>query len=138
DLRRGKTNARTATSVRLRRRAALVAPPWRLRRRAHGLVPVLPAARGGRVTPPQQLSPCRRLARGLVTRVLAPLRRQSRRDDRLARPATVPAPPPSRLLLLTDERRSSCRGGIPRETHGARALRRPDRAHARRARRPGS
>ena len=68
-----------------------------LRRRPHGLVPLLQPARGGRAAAPGALSPGGRLARAVDARVLARLPRRRGRLGRLARAAGVRAHPAARV-----------------------------------------
>src|SRR5205814_1351852 len=71
-----------------------------LRRRPHGVVPVLPAARGRARPEAGRVPHRRRLARAVDARILAAVRGQPRRLDRLADPARLHPRPPAGVLLL--------------------------------------
>src|SRR5205823_14262831 len=98
--------AADSASARLRARRHRASAPARttLRRRAHGLVPVLLAARRGRGAPARSLPALRRLARGLDEGVLARLPGTARRRRRMAGSAPVRAGPPASVLLLAAAR----------------------------------
>ena len=116
----------------LRRRLPGTCPARRrLRRGAHGVVPVLLAAgrRGG--APAAPLRPRGRLARGVDARLLARVPGPGRRRG-LARAAPVRPHPPARVLLLAPARRPPAGRGPARRGHRARGrVRRAARAPAR-------
>ena len=131
-------DARAAAALRARGAAPPPAPRAGLRRRPHGLVPVLPRARGGGGAAARAVRARRGLVRGLDARLLAALRGPARRHGRLARPAPVRRRPAPRQLHLAPLGRPARRGGLPRHADGpARALRRAGRGERRRRGRPG-
>src|SRR6266540_3724108 len=90
-LRHEQTDVRPAAQIRPRRCAPPRAPRPRVRRRAHGGIPVLPPSCDRRFAPPRRVSHRRRLARGVDAQLLATVCRHSPRDDRVARPARMRA-----------------------------------------------
>ncbi len=93
--------------------------------------PVLPAARGERDRPQADVRARRELDRGLDEGLLAPLRGNGDRDDRLARAAGVRAHAAHRVLLLAAACAASRRGRVLRDAGApSRPLRRAGRADA--------
>src|SRR4029079_1574173 len=98
---RGRSSQHDPTAhLRLRRTATPAAARPALRRRAHGFVSVLLAARRGADAAAFWVPTRRRRARALDARVLAPLPRPGRWQDRVGGAEGVPPNPAAGVLLF--------------------------------------
>src|SRR5205807_2622808 len=103
-----------AARVRTRGVRAPAAPRPPLRRRPHGVLPLLLAARCRRAASAGALPPDGGLVRGMEPLLLARLSRPRGGRDRLPGAAALRAPAPARLLLLAPARRAPARAGPAR------------------------
>src|SRR5262249_41887675 len=106
--------------LRLGRPDASLAQRAALRRRAHGVVPVLLAARGECGQEARRIPRPGRLARDLDAWLLAELRRPAGGLDRLERASRLRACPAARVLLLEAAREAPEGSGLHRKAHPSR------------------